>query len=90
VGDITIGKDNLIDRVSGEQSRKFFFRIDGNTFGIMRSSDFWRVVSVGDGRNLSGGKGGNPIGRTTFKEGIKIMKVPAPRSEDNDLDGFLL
>jgi hypothetical protein len=56
----------------------------------MGPSQFRGVVSISDERDLSGGECNNPIGGAASEKGIKIMKIPASRPEDNDPEGFLL
>jgi hypothetical protein len=90
MGDITIRKDDLIDKILRQQPRKFLFRIDGNTFRIIGPGQFWGVISISDERDLSGGECNNPIGGATSKIGIKIMKIPASRPENDDPEGYLL
>jgi hypothetical protein len=89
MGDVAIRKDDLIDWIVCEQSRKFLFRIDGNPLGIMGSGKLWGIDSIGNVRDLCGGESNDTVGGAASEKGIKIMEIPTPCAKDNDLDGLL-
>lgn len=88
MGDITVRKNDLIHMMFGEESRKLFFRVDGNTLWVVSPGEFWRISSMSDVGDLRGSKGNDLIGRTIPEEGIEIMKIPSPGPKDNDPGGF--
>jgi hypothetical protein len=90
VGDITIGKNHLVHLIFRKQSREILFRVDGDPTRVIGSGKFWRVNSIGNERDLSGGEGNDLIGWMIPEEGIEIVEIPSSSPKDDHPNGFTL
>ena len=84
VGNIAVGKHHGINLVFGDQLFHIFFFEDGNAFGIQPSGEFRRISSAGNVGNLSGSECDNLVVGIIPKDDIKIMKVPACSTKNQD------
>jgi hypothetical protein len=86
--DITVGEDDLLGAVFGEQARKFLFGVDGDAFGVMGAGQFRRINTIANEGDLSGSKSDDMISGMVSEESVEIMKISSPRPKDDDPDGF--
>ena len=90
MGDITIGKDDLMDAIFREEPGELLLRVDGNPLRVVRSSKLRGIDPVGDEGNLGGGKSDDLIIGPVPKEGVEIMKIPSSGSKKDHPNRFTL
>jgi hypothetical protein len=90
MGDVTIGKDDLMNTIFREESGELLLRVDGNTLRVVRSSKFWGIDSVGDEGDLSGCESDHLIIGSIPEEGVEIMKIPSSSSKNDHPNGFTI
>jgi hypothetical protein len=83
VGNIAVGKGNLLRSHFFEKSWEFFFRVDRNTLRIIFSREARRVDPVGNRGYLGGRKGDHPVGRSISEKRVEIMEIPSSGPQDD-------
>jgi hypothetical protein len=82
VGDVGIGKDDLIYGQSGNKLFDLVFGVDGDALGLKGARKGWGVTPPFDVGDLSGSEGDDFISVVLAEEDIEIVEIPAGGSGD--------
>ena len=84
MGDVAVGKDHLLNFLFDNQRFEFFFCVDGNTAGVERSAQRWRVATVFDSRDLSRGERHDFVFGVVTEADIESVKISPCRTHNED------
>jgi hypothetical protein len=79
---IAISEDHLIDALTADQLFHLVLGINGNTLGVLDTTQNGRVPPVGDPGDLGSSEGNDLILGIVTKIRIEGMKVPSSRAHD--------
>jgi hypothetical protein len=82
---ITVCVDAIVNFKLVDQPGKILFGMNGNTLGIKASGKLGRILAALDVRNLGGGKGNDVVSVIVPVVGVKVVKIPACRADDDNI-----
>src|SRR5512134_1305023 len=84
MGDIAVGKDDLLDLQTADQFRKLCFGMDRYAVRVETPGKSCRIPSPADAGDLRGSEGDDPEGGVIAEAAVEIMEIPACRPHDDD------
>jgi len=88
MGNVTVGKMYFVNLMFLNKISELRFRINRYTPGIELPGQSSRIFSAFNIRNLSSSKSNYPVIRIVAKIDIKIVKIAACSSHDNNFSHF--
>jgi hypothetical protein len=85
ISHITVCEHTVIDLQFTDQARQITLGIDGNAVGIKLASQFGRVLSAVNIRNLGSSERNDIVKFIIAEAGIEIVKIPARGSNDDNI-----